>query len=184
MKKYNFYAGPAILPEWVMQEAAKSVIEFENSGLSIIEMSHRSKDFTVVLDKAKMLVRDLYRLDNDYEVLFLQGGASLQFLMVPFNLFIEGSRVAYLDTGAWSSKAIKEAKYFGDVVTVASSSDRGYSYIPKSFNIPEDISYFHFTTNNTIYGTEIPDSSMLKLNTSHHVPIVADMSSNIFSQAN
>jgi len=182
MKKYNFYAGPAILPEKVMKEASEGIIELKNSGLSIIEMSHRSKEFSEVLDRAKRLVIDLYKLNDDYEVLFLQGGASMQFLMVPFNLYRAGRKASYLDTGAWALKAIKEAKYFGDIDIAGSSADQGYSYIPKSFKVDDACSYFHFTTNNTIYGTELADLQSINFPIPEDVPVIADMSSNIFSR--
>jgi len=176
MKKYNFYAGPAILPQEVIQEASQGLLNFNNSGLSIIEISHRSKDFEAVLEEAKQHVKDLLQLDDNYEVLFLQGGASLAFCMIPYNLLNEGETAAYLETGVWAKGAIKEAKLFGNVNVVASSADKNFSYIPKNYTVPAESKYFHITTNNTIYGTELfnyPKAS---------VPIVADMSSDIFSR--
>ena len=174
--KYNFGAGPGILSQDVLQEAANAVSNFNNSGLSILEISHRSPDFQAVMDEAQQLVVELLGLSADYSVLFLQGGASTQFATVPYNLLDEGKMAAYLDTGAWASKAIKEAKYFGDVQVVASSKESTYNYIPKGYSIPENAEYFHITSNNTIYGTQIkefPESS---------VPLVSDMSSDIFSR--
>lgn len=175
--KYNFGAGPGILSQDILQEAAQAVTDFNNSGLSILEISHRSPDFQAVMDEAQQLVKELLDLDDSYSVLFLQGGASTQFAMVPYNLLDNGKTAAYLDTGAWASKAIKEAKYFGDVQVVASSKEATYNYIPKGYSIPDNAEYFHVTSNNTIYGTqlkEFPASS---------VPLVSDMSSDIFSRA-
>lgn len=176
MKVHNFGAGPCILPQQVFEQAAAGVLNLDGSGLSILEISHRSKAFDDILAETKQLVKELLHLSDDDHILFLQGGASLQFSMVPMNFLSTGQKAAYLDTGVWSSKAIKEAKLFGEPIVVASSKDRQYSYIPQNYVIPEDAAYFHITTNNTIYGTEIfelPESP---------VPVVADMSSDIFSR--
>jgi phosphoserine aminotransferase len=176
MKVHNFGAGPCILPQSVFSQAAAAVIELDDSGLSILEISHRSSAFEAILAEAKSLVKELLKVPDGYHILFLQGGASLQFSMVPMNLLPENGRAAYLDTGVWSTKAIQEAKLFGEVHVVASSADRNYTYIPRHYEVPEDAAYFHITTNNTIYGTEmfhVPDSP---------VPLVADMSSDIFSR--
>ncbi len=173
---FNFSAGPAILPKEVMQEAAQAVIEFNNSGLSLIEISHRSKDFVAVMEEAKSLAKELLGATDDYEALFLGGGASLQFAMAPMNLLNEDEKAAYIDTGVWSSKAIKDAKLYGQIDVLASSKDQNYSYIPKGFDIDKDYKYLHITSNNTIYGTQyksFPETS---------VPLVADMSSDIFSR--
>ena len=174
MKKHNFYAGPSILSPYTIQNTADAVINFANTGLSILEVSHRSKEFQAVMDEARALVKELLDIPEGYSVLFLGGGASLQFAMVPYNLL--ATKAAYLDTGVWAHKAVKEAKLFGEVDVVASSEDRNYNYIPRDYTIPTDVDYFHITTNNTIYGTEIrkdPDSP---------VRMVADMSSDIFSR--
>lgn len=174
MKKHNFYAGPSILSPYTIQETAKAVINFADTGLSVLEVSHRSKEFQAVMDEAQALVKELLQLPSDYHVLFLGGGASMQFCMVPFNCL--DKKAAYLDTGVWASKAIKEAKIFGEVDVVASSKDKNYTYIPKDFTIPTDADYFHFTSNNTIYGTEI------RHDFDAPVPVVCDMSSDIFSR--
>ncbi|MBU2525150.1 MAG: 3-phosphoserine/phosphohydroxythreonine transaminase [Bacteroidetes bacterium] len=175
MKKHNYSAGPCILPQEVFEQAAASVLNFNNLNLSILEVSHRSKDIVAVMEEAQALVLELLNLENKgYEVLFLQGGASLQFLMAPYNLL--KSKAAYLDTGTWSSNAIKEAKYIGNVEVVASSKENGYRHIPKGFNIPSDADYFHCTSNNTIYGTQIKSFQ------NSPVPVVCDMSSDIFSR--
>jgi len=175
MKKHNFYAGPSIMPEFTKQKTAEAMINFAGMELSVAEVSHRSKEFIAVMDQARQLVKELLNVPEGYTVLFLQGGASLQFLMAPMN-FLE-TKAAYLNTGTWASKALKEAKTFvGPVVEVASSKDKNFNYIPKGFVIPEDADYFHFTSNNTIYGTEIftdPDSP---------VPLICDMSSDILSR--
>lgn len=175
MKKHNFYAGPSILTPYTIQETAKAVLNFADMDLSILEISHRSKQFQAVMDEAQALVKELLQVPEGYSVLFLGGGASLEFCMVPFNLLQK--KAAYLDTGVWASKAIKEAKLFGEVDVVASSKDRNYNYIPKDYSVPQDADYFHYTTNNTIYGTEIrkdPEAGNVRL--------VADMSSDIFSR--
>jgi phosphoserine aminotransferase len=174
MKKHNFYAGPSILPEYTIKNTAEAVLDFAGTGLSVLEISHRSKEFVAVMDEARQLFKELLDIPEGYEVLFLGGGASTQFYMVPFNLMQKKS--AYLNTGAWAAKALKEAKGFGEVVEVASSKDKNYSYIPKGYEVPSDADYFHITTNNTIYGTEI------KKDLEVDVPLVADMSSDIFSR--
>lgn len=174
MKKHNFYAGPSILSEFTIKNTADAVMNFNETGLSILEISHRSKEFQAVIDEANALVKELLDIPQGYEVLFLGGGASMQFCMIPYNFL--NKKAAYLDTGVWASKAIKEAKLFGEVEVVASSKDDNYTYIPKNYTVPEDADYFHITTNNTIYGTELrtdPDVS---------VPLIADMSSDIFSR--
>jgi phosphoserine aminotransferase len=174
MKKHNFYAGPSILSDYTIRNTSQAILDFEGSGLSIMEISHRSKEFVAVMDKAQMMFKSLLDIPEGYSVLFLQGGASLQFCMVPYNLLAK--KAAYLDTGSWASKAIKEAKLFGEVDVVASSKESVYSYIPKDYVVPSDADYFHITTNNTIYGTEI------KEDIESGVPLVADMSSDIFSR--
>ena len=174
MKKHNFYAGPSILSEFTIKNTADAVMNFNETGLSILEISHRSKEFQAVIDEANALVKELLDIPQGYEVLFLGGGASMQFCMIPYNFL--NKKAAYLDTGVWASKAIKEAKLFGEVEVVASSKDDNYTYIPKNYTVPEDADYFHITTNNTIYGTELrtdPDVS---------VPLIDDMSSDIFSR--
>ncbi|QIA07246.1 3-phosphoserine/phosphohydroxythreonine transaminase [Draconibacterium halophilum] len=173
MKKHNFYAGPSILPEFTKEKTAEAAMNFAGTGLSVMEVSHRSKEFVAVMDEAVALVKKLLKVPEGYSVLFLQGGASTQFLMAPYNLMDKKS--AYLNTGAWSKKAIKEAKFFGEIVEVASSADTIYNYIPKGYEVPSDASYFHYTSNNTIYGTQIPTPDV-------DVPLVADMSSDIFSR--
>ena len=177
MKKHNYSAGPCILPQEVFEEASKAILNFNNSGLSILEISHRSKDFVAVMDEARALVLELMNLEGKgYQALFLQGGASLEFLMVPYNLMKMDGKAAYLDTGTWASGAIKEAKAFGETVVVASSKEANYNYIPKEYVIPSDASYFHCTSNNTIFGTQ------MKTFPSTQVPVVCDMSSDIFSR--
>ena len=174
MKKHNFNAGPSILPREVIEDTAKAILDFNGSGLSLMEISHRSKDFQPVVDEAESLFKELLNIPEGYSVLFLGGGASLEFCMVPYN-FLE-KKAAYLNTGAWAKKAMKEAKGFGEVVEVASSAAANYTYIPKDYTVPTDADYFHITTNNTIYGTE------LKEDISSPVPLVADMSSDILSR--
>ena len=174
MKKYNFNAGPSILPREVIEQTAQACMDFNGSGLSLMEISHRAKDFQPVVDEAEALFKELLDVPEDFTVLFLGGGASMQFCMVPCN-FLE-KKAAYLNTGTWAKKAIKEAKLFGEVVEVASSADKNYTYIPKNYTIPSDVDYFHYTSNNTIFGTEIrkdPESPVL---------MVADMSSDILSR--
>jgi phosphoserine aminotransferase len=175
MKKHNFFAGPAILPAPVLKEAAKAVKEFDGMGLSILEISHRSKNFVAVMDEAVSLVKELLGLDDKWEVLFLTGGASSQFYMTAMNLLPQGEKVAYVNTGAWSDKAIKEAKLFGEVDEVGSSKDKNFNYIPK-YKTPTDATYLHLTSNNTIFGTQIQRFPNID------VPIVCDMSSDIFSR--
>ena len=174
MKKHNFCAGPSILPREVVEQTAQAVLDFNGSGLSILEISHRSKDFQAVLDEAVALFKELLNIPEGYSVLFLGGGASMQFCMVPYN-FLE-KKAAYLNTGVWAKKALKEAKGFGEAVEVASSADATFNYIPKGYTIPEDADYFHVTSNNTIYGTEIHGDL------ESPVPMIADMSSDIFSR--
>lgn len=176
MKKYNFYSGPAILPQEVFEQASKAVLELDNIGMSLIEISHRSKEFVSVLEEAKQHVKDLLHLEDNQQVLFLQGGASMQFCMIPFNLLNENDTAAYLETGVWAKKAIKEAKLFGNVQVVASSADKNFNFIPKDYVVPGTAKYFHFTTNNTIYG------SQLQVMPEVGVPMIADMSSDIFSR--
>lgn len=176
MKKYNFNAGPSILPEYTLQKSSKAVLELENSGLSILEISHRSKDFQKIVDDTVALVKELLNVPEEYSVLFLGGGASLQFCMVPYNLLGDNQTASYFETGSWAQKAIKEAKLFGNVHIAGTSSDKNFTYIPKQFNIAPDSAYFHITTNNTIYGTEIKEDYNV------NVPLVADMSSDIFSR--
>jgi len=175
MKKHNFFAGPAILPAPVLKEAAKAVKDFDGMGLSILEISHRSKQFVAVMDEAVSLVKELLGLDDKWEVLFLTGGASSQFFMAAMNILPADGKAAYLDTGAWSTKAIKEAKAFGEVEMVASSKDKNYNYIPK-FKTPKDANYLHLTSNNTIFGTQMQRFPKVDM------PIVWDMSSDIFSR--
>lgn len=174
MKKYNFNAGPSILPREVIENTAKQCLDFNGSGLSLMEISHRAKDFQPVVDEAMALVKELLQLPEGYSVIFLGGGASLEFCMVPYNFLI--TKAAYLNTGTWAKKAIKEAKLFGEVVEVASSAESNYTYIPKDWECPADVDYLHITTNNTIYGTEI------RRDLDVPVPMIADMSSDIFSR--
>jgi len=174
MKKHNFYAGPSIMPEFTKEKTAEATINFEGTGLSVMEISHRSKEFTAVMSEARQLTKELLEVPDGYSVLFLQGGASLQFLMVPYNLM--KSKSAYLNTGSWATKAIKEAKYFGEVVEVASSKDANFTYIPREYEVPADAGYLHITTNNTIYGTELMEMPDVD------IPLAADMSSDIFSR--
>ena len=174
MKKHNFYAGPSILSEYTLKNTAEAVENFAGTGLSILEISHRSKEFTAVIEEAEAMFKELLDIPEGYRVLFLGGGASMQFCMVPFNML--NKKASYLDTGTWSSKAIKEAKLFGEVDVVASSKDKNYTYIPKEYTIAPDSDYFHITTNNTIYGTEI------RYDMDCPVPLIADMSSDIMSR--
>lgn len=174
MKIYNFSAGPSILPQVTIEKTAEAVKNLNGIGLSVLEISHRSKDFQAVIDEAEALFKELLNIPEGYSVLFLGGGASMQFCMIPYNLM--ETKAAYLNTGTWASKALKEAKLFGEVVEVASSKDTIYNYIPKDYVIPEDADYFHITTNNTIYGTQLHEDL------DSPVPLVADMSSDIFSR--
>lgn len=172
---HNFNSGPSILPKEVFEQASQAVLNFNNTGLSILEIGHRTSLFQAVLDEAVDSLKSLMALDSDHEVLFLHGGATTQFFQVPMNLLDDGATAAYLECGVWGSKPIKEAKLFGNVKVIASSKDKNYTYIPKDFVIPEDAAYFHYTTNNTIEGTQmhfVPETK---------VPLVADMSSDILS---
>lgn len=174
MKKHNFTAGPCILAPSVIENLSNAVKDFDGQGLSLVEVSHREKAYEAVHMEALALFKELLNIPDGYKVVFLGGGASLQFCMVPFNLM--NKKAAYLETGVWASKALKEAKLFGEVVTVASSADKNFSYYPKGYTIPKDVDYFHITTNNTIYGTEIHEDIDCP------VTLVADMSSDIFSR--
>ncbi|MCL7754186.1 3-phosphoserine/phosphohydroxythreonine transaminase [Polaribacter sp. Z022] len=175
MKKHNFSAGPCILPEEVLKKASEAILNFNDDNLSLIEISHRSKPFVAVMEKARSLALELLGLEGKgYKALFLQGGASMEFLMVAYNLL--NKKAAYLNTGTWSDKAVKEAKAFGEMVEVASSKDKGYNYIPKGYSVPEDVDYFHCTSNNTVAGTQINEFPET------NVPLICDMSSDIFSR--
>lgn len=174
MKKYNFNAGPSMLPREVIENTAKQILDFNGSGLSLAEISHRAKDFQPVVDEAVALIKELLEIPEGYSVLFLGGGASLEFCMVPYNFLKK--KAAYLNTGVWAKKAMKEAKLFGEVVEVASSAEANYTYIPKGWECPADADYLHITTNNTIYGTEIRHELQVP------VRMIADMSSDIFSR--
>ena len=176
MKKHNFYAGPSILPQYTIKNTADAVLDFAGTGLSLLEISHRSKEFQAVMDETQALFKELLDVPAGYEVVFVGGGASLQFCMVPYNIL--NKKAAYLKTGVWAKKAQKEATAFGEVIEVASSEDKTFCYIPKGFEakVPTDVDYFHITTNNTIYGTELHKDPDVK------VPLVADMSSDIFSR--
>ncbi|PRZ27854.1 3-phosphoserine/phosphohydroxythreonine transaminase [Flavobacterium granuli] len=177
MKKHNYSAGPCILPQEVFEKSAQAILNFNNSGLSLLEISHRSDDFVAVIEEARALVIELLGLEGKgYKALFLSGGASLEFLMIPYNLMKENGKAAYLDTGTWASGAIKEAKIFGETVVVASSKDKNYNYIPKGYSIPADADYFHCTSNNTIFGTQMKEFPSVD------IPLVCDMSSDIFSR--
>src|SRR5690606_22544837 len=174
--KHNFGAGRCILPQEVFQEAYHAVLNFNDIGLSVLVISHRSKEFEAVMHESEQLMRELLSVPQGYAVVFLQGGASTQFAMVPMNLLPEGGKAAYLDTGTWSSKAVKEAKKIGNVEVVASSADANYNYVPKAYEVPTDAAYLHYTSNNTIFGTEIFDAPKAS------VPLVSDMSSDILSR--
>ncbi len=174
MKKHNFSAGPSILPEFTKEETAKAIMDFAGTGLSVMEVSHRGAEFQAVVDETVALIKEILNVPEGYSVLLLQGGASLQFYMAPLNLLAK--KAAYLNTGVWASKALKEAKLVGEVVEVASSKDKNYTYIPKGYTVPSDVDYFHITTNNTIYGTQLHSDPDV------NVPMVADMSSDIFSR--
>lgn len=177
MAIHNFNAGPSILPKSVFEEASRAIIDFNNTGLSILEIGHRTSLFQSVMDEAIALVKELMQLENTREVLFLHGGASTQFFQVPMNILNDDETAAYLDCGVWGTKAIKEAKTFGQVDVVASSKDKNYTYIPKDVIVPSDVKYYHYTTNNTIEGTQmhfVPDAN---------IPLIADMSSDILSRA-
>jgi len=174
MQKHNFSAGPSILPRVAIEATAQAVLDFNGSGLSIMEVSHRGKDFEAVINEAKALVKEILSVPDGYSILFLGGGASMQFCMVPFNLMEK--KAAYLNTGTWASKAMKEAKGFGETIEVASSKDTNFSYVPKNYTVPSDADYFHITTNNTIFGTQLKEDPKVE------VILVADMSSDIFSR--
>lgn len=171
---HNFSAGPSILPQEVFKKASEAVLDFNGMGLSLLEISHRSKEFVAVMEEAQSLVKEIYHLGDDYEVLFLQGGASLGFLMSAYNMMRDNKKAAYLNTGEWARKAVKEAKTLCEVVEVGNSSDANYNYIPKGYTVPADVDYLHYTSNNTIFGTQFHDIP----NTS--APLVCDMSSDIF----
>ncbi len=173
MKKHNFNAGPSILPRIAVENTAKAILDLGN-GLGLMEISHRHKDFQVVIDEAEALFKELLNIPEGYKVLFLGGGASMQFCMVPFNYL--QTKAAYLETGVWAKKAIKEAKLFGEVQIVASSADKNFNFVPTAFEVPADADYFHITTNNTIYGTE------LRKDLDCNIPLIADMSSDIMSR--
>jgi phosphoserine aminotransferase len=175
-KVHNYSAGPCILPQEVFEEASKAVLNFNNLGLSILEISHRSKDFVAVMEEARSLVKELLNVPEGYTVLFLQGGASTGFLTTAYNMMRENKKGGYLNTGTWAKKAMKEGNFMGEAVEVASSADQNFSYIPKGFDIPSDIDYLHYTSNNTISGTQfksVPETN---------VPLICDMSSDIFSK--
>jgi phosphoserine aminotransferase len=174
MKKHNFYAGPSIMPQYTIDKTIEGIKDFAGTGLSILEISHRSKEFVACMNDTISLFKELLEIPAGYQVIFLGGGASLQFAMVPMNML--NKKAAYLNTGEWAGKALKEAKQFGEVVEVASSKEKLFNYIPKNYTIPADADYFHITTNNTIYGTELKKDLDVK------IPLVADMSSDIFSR--
>ncbi len=174
MKKHNFNAGPSILPRIAVENSAKAVLDLNGIGLSLLEISHRSKDFQAILDETVALFKELLNIPAGYQIIFLGGGASMQFCMIPYNFL--NKKAAYLETGVWAQKAIKEAKFFGEVNVVASSADKNFCYVPKDFTIPADADYFHITTNNTIYGSEI------RHDMDSPVPLIADMSSDILSR--
>ena len=177
MKIHNYSAGPCILPQEVFEKSAQAILNFNNSGLSILEISHRSKDFVAVMDEARALALELLGLTGKgYQALFLAGGASMEFLMVPYNLMKTNGKAAYLDTGTWAAGAIMEAKNFGETIVVASSKPENYNHIPKQLEIPTDVDYFHCTSNNTIFGTQMKSFPETK------VPVICDMSSDIFSR--
>ncbi len=175
-KVHNYSAGPCILPQEVLKKASESIINFNNLDLSLLEISHRSKDFIEVMEKAKSLVKELLNVPEGYQVLFLQGGASLGFLKAAYNFLPKGGKAAYINTGTWAKKAIKEAKLIGEIDVIASSEDKNFNYIPSSYQIPSDASYLHMTSNNTIFGTQFK-----KFPTSR-IPLLCDMSSDIFSR--
>ena len=174
MKKHNFYAGPSILSQYTIKNTADAILNFADTGLSLMEVSHRGKEFIAVCNEALNMVKELLDVPSTHEAIFLGGGASLQFCMIPYNLLKK--KASYLETGAWASKAIKEAKIFGEVDVVASSKESNYTFIPKDYTVSDDSDYFHITTNNTIYGTQIQNIPQV------NVPLVADMSSDIFSR--
>ncbi|MDE7466848.1 MAG: 3-phosphoserine/phosphohydroxythreonine transaminase, partial [Muribaculaceae bacterium] len=174
MKKHNFYAGPSILSEYTIKNTADAILNFADTGLSVLEVSHRSKEFQAVIDEATALVKELLNIPEGFSVLWLGGGASMQFCMMPYNFL--NTKASFLDTGTWASNAIKEARLFGEVDVVASSKDANYSFIPKGWTVAPDSDYFHYTSNNTIYGTE------MRFDPDVPVPMIADMSSDIFSR--
>ena len=174
MKKYNFNAGPSILPDVVLEAAAKAIIDFDGTGLSLLSISHRTPEFEAVLAEAKSLMKELLGIPDNYKIYFMGGGASTQFFHIPANFL--GKKAGYVNTGVWTKKAIKEAKFYGEVEVVASSEDKSFNYIPKNFAIPEDLDYLYICANNTIYGTEY------KCDIDSPVPLFADMSSNILSR--
>lgn len=174
MKKYNFNAGPSVLPDVVLQAAAKAIIDFDGTGLSLLSISHRTPEFESVVAEAKSLFRELLNIPDNYQIFFVGGGASTQFFHIPANFL--GKKAGYINTGVWTKKAIKEAKYYGEVEIVATSEDKNFSYIPKGFTVPEDLDYLYLCANNTIYGTEY------KVDIDSPVPLIADMSSNILSR--
>src|SRR3954463_2865919 len=175
-KVHNFSAGPGILPPEVLKQSSEACINFDNLNLSLLEISHRSKNYEKVMSEARSLVKELFEVGDDYEVMYLGGGASLQFAMVPYNLLRENGTAAYVNTGVWASKAIKEAKLIGNTKVIASSEDKKFTYVPKGYEIPTDADYLHLTSNNTIYGTQMKEYP------STSVPVVVDMSSDIFSR--
>ncbi len=178
MKKHNYSAGPCILPQEVFEKSAQAILNFNNSDLSILEISHRSKDFVAVMEEARALTLELLGLEGKgYQALFLAGGASMEFLMAPYNLMKENGKAAYLDSGTWASAAIKEANFFGETVIVGSSKNENYNHVPKGYTIPADADYFHCTSNNTIFGTQMKEFPNLD------IPMVCDMSSDIFSRS-
>src|ERR1700760_778656 len=174
--KHNFGAGPGILPHEVLKQASAGVIDFNGTGLSILEISHRAPEFEAVLDEAVKLVKELFEVPEGYSVIFMQGGASSQFAFAPYNLLPDGGKAAYVESGVWANKALKEAKFFGEVTVVATAKEANFTYIPKDFEIPKDAAYIHITSNNTIYGTQMPSFP------TSPVPVVCDMSSDIFSR--
>jgi phosphoserine aminotransferase len=175
-KIHNFSAGPGILPLEVLQQASDACLNFDNLNLSLLEISHRSKNYEAVIDESYQLIKDLFEVGDDYDVMYLGGGASLQFAMVPYNLLRESGTAAYVNTGVWASKAIKESKIIGKTNVIASSEDKNFSYIPKGYEIPKDADYLHITSNNTIYGTQLKEFPKCD------IPLVCDMSSDIFSR--
>lgn len=176
MKVHNFSAGPGILPQEVLKQSAEACINFDNLNLSLLEISHRSKNYEKVMLEARSIVKELFEVGDEYEVIYLGGGASTQFAMVPYNLLRTDGTAAYVNTGVWASKAIKEAKIIGNTTVVASSEDKKFTYVPKGYNIPSDADYLHITSNNTIYGTQIKQFPKTS------IPLICDMSSDIFSR--
>ena len=177
VKKHNFSAGPSILPDYTFERCSQAVLELDEMGLSLLEISHRSEEFVSILNQTKGLIKELLNVPSSHEILFIQGGASMQFCMIPYNLLSVNGKCGFVDTGTWSSKAIKEAKIFGETQVIASSEDKKYTYVPKEYQIPKDLDFLHITTNNTIYGTQLKDVPK------SDVTLIADMSSDIFSKA-